>query len=203
MILSLALAYASILAMAVAWGFVELWAKSYDIPDAQRVATAVETAIFVAAAYAVGTLGIALASTPLTATRLLLWIAFLPPLLALFWCVHDLDWRHVYCAAAIGCALSIIGRVELGSLQAIIPMAMASGITGMAMYREQSAVRLRRYTAMLQSCCSCCGYKQKAVRELCSLGNAGQSRVRDYLRANRESRVEDEWLRCRPTSGCS
>ena len=40
------LGYATIPAIVVAWGFVELWAKSYDLPSSQRLAKAVEMVTF-------------------------------------------------------------------------------------------------------------------------------------------------------------
>ena len=203
MALSLALAYASILALAVAWGFAELWAKSYDMPDAQRLAKAVEAVIFVVAAYAVAELGVAVGSGPLSATRLLAWVGLLPPAFALLWCVHDLDWRHVYTSAAVGSLFPMVGRAEITPMQAVVPAAMALLVAAMGARSELASVRFRRYSCMLRSSCSCCGYKQKAVRELCSLGHAGEQMVREYLHDHRESRVESELLRCRPTSGCS
>jgi len=201
MILSLALAYVSILALGATWAFLELWTKSYDLPDVQRVAKAAEAVIFVAAAYAVAHLAVAAGSAPLSVPRLLVWVAVVPPLFALLWCVHDVDWRPVYIAAAAGSLLPIVRGAVIDPMQAVVPAGMALLVAGMGARQGLAAVRFRRYASVLRSCCSCCGYKQKAVWELCSLGHAGEQAVRDYLRDNHESRVEAEFLRCRLTGG--
>lgn len=196
------LAYASILALAFAWGFLELWAKSYDVPDAQLAAKIVEAVIFGAAAYAVAELAVSVGSAPLSATSLLTGLALLPPSFALVWCVHDLDWRHVYASAALGSLLPMVNHVATIQ-RAVVAVGMALLLAAMAARSERASVRFGRYSSMLRCCCSCCGYKQKAVRELCSLGQAGEQMVRDYLRDNHESRVESELLQCRPIGGSS
>jgi hypothetical protein len=198
MVLPFALAYASILALAVAWGFIELWAKSYDMPGAQQVAKAAEVAIFLVAAYAVADLALVTSAVRFPA-QLLGWVACSPPVVALLWTVHELDWRHVYASAAVGTLLPLLARPDIARTQSLAPGGLALLVVVMAVRAEQVPVRLRRYTTMLRWSCSCCGYKQKAVRVLCSLGDAGERIVREYLHAHPESRVESELARCRPT----
>jgi hypothetical protein len=194
-------AYASIPVLIATWALVELWAKSYDLPGAQCVAKASEVVIFSAATYAVTALAAAVAATPPKPATVLAWIGFLPPAFVLLWAVHDVDWRHVYVSASVGGALAIASRVNAISTKAIVPTGVVFLIVGMAMYRERESVRLRRYAGLLRSRCSCCGYKQKAVRELCALGDTGERTVTEYLRDTRESRAASEFERCRPTSG--
>jgi hypothetical protein len=191
-----AFAYGAILALAVDWSFVELWTKSYDLPVEQRRAKASAIGIFVAAAYAVANFAIAAGSQPLNGRAALTWMAFLPPWFALAWCVHEVDWRYVYVSAIVGSVLPVLCRVPLPPLQAGVPVATALLVAAMAARAERESVRTRRYTRRLRLWCSCCGDRQKAVRELCALGREGEKIVREYLRHNSESRVESELSRC-------
>ncbi len=175
---SLACACVTIPARVVVWSFVELWAKSYDLPAARRMAISVEVAVFLFSGWA---------ALVVTAAVLLL-------------AMHEVDWRHAYASVALGLLLSLFER-DLEAPAAVVPVGLALVSVGMAVRREFASVRLRRYTAMLSLRCSCCGYKQKAVRELFQLGDAGERVVQQYLQTHDETRVASEVERCRPTRG--
>jgi hypothetical protein len=195
----LALAYGTIPALVVVWSLVELWARSYDLPNVRRVAIAAEIIIFLLSGWAVGELAWAVGSR--SSAHVLSWAAILPPVAALLLTMHDLDWRHVYASATVGVLLPLFGRSAPSGNAMLVPVGLALVMIGMLVHREFASVRLRRYTTALVTACSCCGHKQKAVREFFQLGDAGERVVREYLGKNDETRVAAEVARCRPTRG--
>jgi hypothetical protein len=182
--------------------FIDVWAKSYDFPRAQRIAKGVLTG-FVALTCAWSVL---LASRALDAagTGQEFWLvaaaeAF--PLATLLWLIHHVHWS-VYAAAAVGSPAAFFARPTPTIAQLLVAAGITAVVVALAMRRELHNVKLRRYARMLQHACSCCGFKQRAVHELSAMGSAGEERIRLFLDqpgSRHETRVRDEWNRCRPT----
>jgi hypothetical protein len=183
--------------------FIDLWAKSY-VPLAQRLAKGVlagcAAATFGGAALLAGR---ALMSVNSVAAIAATSLVLVPPFGALLWSVHDVDWRSVYAGAIVGAlgALRAMPGTPSTSL-IVVALSVVIPIMGLALLRERRSVRLRRYARMLEKACSCCGYKQRAVHELCTLGPQGEDAIREYLAqpdARHETHVREEWRTCRPT----
>src|SRR5262245_20849216 len=116
MMRAIGLAYLSSIGLVFAWGFLELWARSYDLPSARRAAKGLEAVLFAASGCAVSNAAVA-ATTALMAGRLLAWAVALVPAAVLLWAVHDLDWRHVYGSAGLGSLVPLVSR-PYGSAEA-------------------------------------------------------------------------------------
>ena len=206
MLLAVAGVYVAAPALVCFSWFIDLWAKSYDLPWAQRAA---KSALTISVAAALGSCallaGHALEQTGALVTFWAAVAALAPPLATLLWSVYDVNWRSVYAGAVVG----LLGSLRAypappTSVQLRVAVIMATCVVGLTVVSELRSVKFRRYLRMLQRACSCCGYKQRAVHELCALGASGEDAIRLFLsqtESQYETRVRDEWRRCRPRIG--
>jgi hypothetical protein len=181
----------------VSW-FVDLWAKSYDLSWEQGLGKVALWALSV----------ITVAGTALTVARVLegaFWLGLivaLPAGVVLLWTLYDLNWRGVYAAALLGLLGALVLRSSESYVRGVLLCSMA-GVLGVWLVSEVGEIRFRRYARMLERGCSCCGYKQRAVHELCAFGVLGEVQVRRYLArlaGQYDTPVREELSRCRPTS---
>jgi hypothetical protein len=206
MLLALAGVYVAAPALVCFSWFIDLWAKSYDLPWEQRVAKSVLT-ISVAAAFG----GCALLAGHVleqAGTLVTFWTAvaaLAPPLATLLWSVYDVNWRSVYAGAVVGLLGSLRAYpIPPTRVQLRVAVIVAACVVGLAAVSELRSVKFRRYLRILQRACSCCGYKQRAVHELCALGASGDDAIRLFMsqaESQYETHVRDEWRRCRPRMG--
>ena len=213
MVVGLVAAYLVAPLVVLTWWWIDLWAKSYDFPVAQAWA---KVALATTVAFAAG--GLMLSATaavtwPMPRAVVAVCLACVPLLTLFVWCVRELDWRLVYLAAVAGTLAPLGLGVTRVALETVVPPTLVSLVlVGLAGWREVPTVRLKRYERML-GLCSCCGYQQKAVHELCGLGSVGEDVIAAYLRKRSLERgqrvwgfipgsvVEKELLRRRPTRG--
>ena len=193
------------LAFLVLW-FVDLWAKSYDLPVIQLFAKA--TLMGVSAVLAAGLAHLGWGVWDGAGAQLgpwVIWVALSPAAVGFVACLGELNWRCVYAAALVGGGAAL--RLEgLPRPLVLFLGAMLLAILVLAAYNETPHVRVARYAYSLRHHCSCCGYKQRAVHELRAAGPSGEQVISEYLRALegwQETRVREAWARCRPTTGCS
>jgi len=184
----------------LAWT-VDLWAKSFDFPREQRLATT-----FLVCAATAGMAGfVVLASfvmeqaTGLVVVSLLAFL-LLPPLGLLLWTLYDIDLRVVYGGALVGLA-GVVG-LHATTTPLVLSVAIVTGLAvlGIALAGEIPSRRFRRYVDMLQRACSCCGHKQRALHELADMGPAGEGAIMQYLNSSEgrsEGRVQKEWRAAR------
>lgn len=201
-LLGLAGLYAVIPAAVFALWFLDLWAKSYDLPVERLLAMA--GLLVVVAVVSAGCSWLAVRVPTLEVSRLtrcVLWAALVPPGAAWIWTLGDLNWRATYLAAAAGIVAIALSRQPLRPSATAYLVVMALLVASVAVVNEHPRYRLARYAHALRHACACCGYKQRAVHELCALGPPGESHIRSYLREAEPwgLEVRDEWERCRAT----
>lgn len=190
----------------IAWT-ADLWAKSFDFPRAQLVAKIVLTVTAATGATAFVALASFLLASQIGPARMTALALFaLPPLAAILWSLHDIDLRLVYLGAIL--APLVLLHARMPNSAALLPVALVASlaILSVALVSQVPGLRFRRYSAMLQRACSCCGYKQRALHELLAMGRAGEEAIVKYLQSpegRAESRVQAVWRECRPTTGCS
>src|SRR5262249_32220029 len=130
--------------------FIDLWAKSYDLPLAQRLAKAVLTACAAAAfGGAVLLAAKAFMSVNSVAAIAVTSVVLAPPFGDLLWCLHDVDWRPVYggaIAGALGASRAMPGAPSTSLI--VVALSVAISIMGLALLRERRSVKFRRYVRM-------------------------------------------------------
>jgi hypothetical protein len=195
--------YASTLAFVyVAWT-VDLWAKSFDLPRAQRLAKAL---LFVVAA--TGLAGFALLATfaiELThgATAVSgLAILLVPPLALVLLTLYLVDLRLVDAGAFVG--LASVAALQATVRPVVVPLVAGLGLAILALSLTSVTPRWRfhRYARSLERDCSCCGRKQRALHELADMGVRGEAVIVRYLdspEGRMETRVQEDWRRYRLT----
>jgi hypothetical protein len=200
--LSLAGLYAVVPAAFFALWFLDLWAKSYDLPVERLLAMA--GLVVVVAVVSAGCSWLAARVTTLEVSgmaRFALWLVIVPPVAAWVWALADLNWRATHLAAVAGIVATMLASRPLPRRATECLAVLVLLVAGVAVVNEHPRYRLGRYARALRHSCGCCGYKQRAVHELCALGPAGEAHVRSYLREAQPwaSAVRDEWARCRST----
>ena len=152
---------------------IQLFAHSYDLPGA-HVAGVAALCILAAAWGALGGLFLNRLFHP--PSRLLPKTLVLAPALAVFlWALRDVDWRPVYLAAF--CLPIAILAWRPAFIHAVWAVLLAGSIASLLVASESPPLRFQRYARQFQTGCWCCGYRQRAMRELCSFGEKGYETI--------------------------
>src|SRR5262249_38970148 len=123
------------LVFVVSW-FIDLWAKSYDIPVAQVLAKACLSVLLgLAAAGYTWVAGLMLDEFAQPVAMLAIAVALISPAVALVWTVYDVNWRTVYAGTAIG-PLAIWAPAPGSAFATGLVMTVVAGIVACWVYNE-------------------------------------------------------------------
>jgi hypothetical protein len=159
--------------------FLGLWVRSYDLPLIRAIAILVLSILLAAVGAWAGFQALIwlsrLGDYPVASAVLV--AAWLSPFVALLLaCAYDADVTITYLSVqalpAVLAAPSIVGlAVEPRPYAAAL---LALGALAFWTWNRMPARRLKRYSAGLQECW-CCGFRERAIRQLLTLGPRGQA----------------------------
>jgi len=183
------LAWLAVPLVAFIFWALNLFATSYDLPGVHAAGIIALCLLTVSGGVLLGLAMRFVFKDP--ATPIFKSLLLIAPLLGFLFVLWDVDWIPVY-LSSLSLPVCIIVFAQRRTPTKILAMLFALGTVVLLVVSETPTLRFQRYAQQFKTGCWCCGYRQRAMRELCSYQERGYDAIAKTITGD-EGQIYNTW----------